>query len=832
MSGRAALGRRPPSGGPRPGHRASSGGPEVPKGPFTAASELLVDDIPTDFMRGPSAVARQPILGRLTLTARLREQRDLHQRDPHREQLRERAGDVAGHREKLGPADSDPGPTPAPTPRESSSREGPREVVSRPSLSGRDTGLAPQMPHVLAMPPLRALPPPLKEVPPLSKRDAPSAVVKKRGKGRPSSEGTTRRSSVPASKAAAGKVVVDKAAADGGGMPRCVANGGEVTRLLGEALTPVTDCDEPWSPLSPSDSCGGHLTLLRSVFDGRPPVLYFGYDPRCGAPPRSFSRTIPASSARKLPKMYYCHTDSVHEYHAVVNTKRFGGLIKTAASTNKWMLRWGQCPKPELLRSFHPLQRANHFPASWHIGRKDLLWRNIRKFQRKWHQDFNITPASFVLPDDARSWCLAREQHPKALWIRKPSNSSCGKGIQVLRSTLDPEKEKRVLKRSGVIQRYINKPLLLHGYKFDLRLYVVVTSYDPLKIYLHEEGLVRMATEKYSPSVKSLGSRKMHLTNYSVNKHSAKYVKNQDSVSVAAASQSGSVAAADDTDDEDQEDDENGGGSDHGSEEVDDDAAEGAGGAAEAQSFKWSLKQLEEHLSTQGLDYRGMMDRIKDLIVKTCIAVEPPIVSAWHQGSNFSSAGVDAAARGVGPNQTCFEIYGFDVLVDEALAPWLLEVNTCPSVSSSSRLDKRIKTQLIADTLTLVGFSPFDHHAMEQARRAERGAQLSGLLSRPQACSRSHTPLSISSCPLAELGEAEWMTILDAHDEFMRRGSLERIFPTAESAGRYGAFFSTPRYANLVLAKWLQEGGEKRFHPDARHLLPPWIPRQLYFDPC
>merc|ERR1711920_951903 len=52
------------------------------------------------------------------------------------------------------------------------------------------------------------------------------------------------------------------------------------------------------------------------------------------------------------------------------------------------------------------------------------------------------------------------------------------------------------------------------------------------------------------------------------------------------------------------------------------------------------------------------------------------------------------------------EMYGFDVLVDTNLKPWLLEVNICPSLSSGSPLDKRIKTKLVADTFTLVGIQP------------------------------------------------------------------------------------------------------------------------------
>ena len=65
-----------------------------------------------------------------------------------------------------------------------------------------------------------------------------------------------------------------------------------------------------------------------------------------------------------------------------------------------------------------------------------------------------------------------------------------------------------------VVAKYIDNPLLVNGHKWDLRLYVSVTSYDPLVIYLYEEGLVRFATVRYDSTGKNLWNPCMHLCNY------------------------------------------------------------------------------------------------------------------------------------------------------------------------------------------------------------------------------------------------------------------------------------------------------------------------------
>ena len=76
------------------------------------------------------------------------------------------------------------------------------------------------------------------------------------------------------------------------------------------------------------------------------------------------------------------------------------------------------------------------------------------------------------------------------------------------------------LDHKTIVQQYIQNPYLIEGYKWDLRVYALVTDVNPLQIYIFEEGLVRFSTQKYSLSQNSLGNKFMHLTNTSINKQS------------------------------------------------------------------------------------------------------------------------------------------------------------------------------------------------------------------------------------------------------------------------------------------------------------------------
>ena len=78
-------------------------------------------------------------------------------------------------------------------------------------------------------------------------------------------------------------------------------------------------------------------------------------------------------------------------------------------------------------------------------------------------------------------------QRAHQVWIMKPVASSRGRGIFLINDISDVDYSEAM-----VVQRYIPNPMTINGFKFDLRLYVLVTSVNPLQAYLHNNGFARL----------------------------------------------------------------------------------------------------------------------------------------------------------------------------------------------------------------------------------------------------------------------------------------------------------------------------------------------------
>ncbi|KAM9066052.1 tubulin polyglutamylase TTLL5 isoform X4 [Sarcophilus harrisii] len=437
------------------------------------------------------------------------------------------------------------------------------------------------------------------------------------------------------------------------------------------------------------------------------------------------------------------------------------GFHEVHPSSTDYNLMWtGSHLKPFLLRTLSEMQKVNHFPRSYELTRKDRLYKNIIRMQHTHgFKAFHILPQTFLLPAEYAEFCnsYSKDRGP---WIVKPVASSRGRGVYLINSPNQISLEENIL-----VSRYINNPLLIDDFKFDVRLYVLVTSYDPLVIYLYEEGLARFATVRYDQGAKNIRNQFMHLTNYSVNKKSGDYVS------------------------------------------CDDPEVEDYGN-------KWSMSAMLRYLKQEGKDTTALMAHVEDLIIKTIISAELAIATACKTFVPHRSS--------------CFELYGFDVLIDSSLKPWLLEVNLSPSLACDAPLDLKIKASMISDMFTVVGFVCQDSAQRSSARPiyptfepSRRNPFQKSQRSRPLSASDAEMKNLVGSArekvqgklggSVLGLSMEEIKVLRRVKEENDRRGGFIRIFPTSETWDVYGSYLEHKTSMNYMLATRLfQDRGNSR----------------------
>lgn len=270
------------------------------------------------------------------------------------------------------------------------------------------------------------------------------------------------------------------------------------------------------------------------------------------------------------------------------------------------------------------------------------MLQNLSKMKHRLPREYNFFPHTFILPNETSIFMEHSQKLKEERWyIVKPHNSSQGRGIWLSASA---EEILQKQKECNVVSQYIHKPLLANGLKFDMRFYIGITCWNPLRIYVYEDGLTRFATAPYTTDLSSKDNLFAHLTNYSLNKFSENFEPN---------------------DDQD-----------------------------ECKGHKWSHYALKEHLRQEGYDVGAIWARIDDLVVKAMLSIENTVFSAVEMNVPYRT--------------NCFQVLGFDILLDDALKPWLLEVNLSPSLNTDSPLDLKIKGAMIADMFTMMGVVPPD----------------------------------------------------------------------------------------------------------------------------
>ncbi|UYV64462.1 TTLL1 [Cordylochernes scorpioides] len=191
-------------------------------------------------------------------------------------------------------------------------------------------------------------------------------------------------------------------------------------------------------------------------------------------------------------------------------------------------------------------QIINHFPTYQELTRKDYIVKNINRYREELdkqgsplaekdnmgkyiHLDF--IPLTFALPNDYNAFAEVFKKNPTSTWIMKPCGKSQGIGIFLINKLSQLKKWSGPLQNSAqnpitatyVVSRYIDNPLLIGGKKFDLRLYILVLSFKPLKVYLYKLGFCRFCQLKYTCNMSDLANMFVHLTNVSIQRQGDEY---------------------------------------------------------------------------------------------------------------------------------------------------------------------------------------------------------------------------------------------------------------------------------------------------------------------
>ncbi|XP_037961110.1 tubulin polyglutamylase TTLL4 isoform X2 [Teleopsis dalmanni] len=480
--------------------------------------------------------------------------------------------------------------------------------------------------------------------------------------------------------------------------------------------------------------------LTPSIFPNVPPYLNFSSHVEKGPPiPDTLHKILKWKFSPVMPKIVK---------RIVINSG-----FRIIKNTTDWMAVWEKHMKSPGFRTIRSHQKYNHMPGSFRIGRKDSMWRNLLNNMKKFGtKEFGFMQRTYIMPGDLES---LRQVWPKTAskltkWIVKPPASARGTGIRIVNKWSQFPKD-----RPLVVQKYIERPLLINDNKFDMRIYVVVTSINPLRIYIHKDGLARFASVKYRPELECLDDRCMHLTNYSINKFSQNYSKNEDFNA--------------------------------------------------CQGHKWTLQSLWSYLEAKGINTKRLWATLRNLVIKSIISGESGLNRMYRQNVNF--------------RYNCFELFGFDILLDENLIPWLLEINISPSLHSELPLDLHVKGPLIQallntalyqvppklgekqqneilETLNLEGPLCYDKRIFTTCLTAEEVRKHNQFTNR----SIEYREDYIDSI-LENLLPDDVRCLLIAEDEYARSKPLERIFPT-QNTYTYLKFIDNPRYYNRLLDAW------------------------------
>ena len=289
-------------------------------------------------------------------------------------------------------------------------------------------------------------------------------------------------------------------------------------------------------------------------------------------------------------------------------------------------------------------QVLNHFPNFYELTRKDLMAKNIKKYKKlllkegKSVDHLDFLPLTYVLPQDMSIFIEEFKKYPNALWILKPNNKCQGQGITLLNKT------------SKVKKMNFNKKVTTDNNQ-------TVNINDIYVVSKYIENPFLMGGKKFDLRIYCLVTTFHPLKAYLYQQGFCRFCNEKFSVDVSDINNIymhlTNVAI----------------------QKKYEKYQKSNGG-------KFSLQNLHFYLeNVYGYERAKKCHQdITQVIIGALLSVQNVMFNDKH----------------------CFELYGYDILIDQNLKPWLIEINSSPSLSTTTKGDFILKKRLINDVIDIV----------------------------------------------------------------------------------------------------------------------------------
>lgn len=183
---------------------------------------------------------------------------------------------------------------------------------------------------------------------------------------------------------------------------------------------------------------------------------------------------------------------------------------------NDWDACWHtSMPAPKVFKTMKRGAAINHIPGNNALTVKSKLYETLVQAReaapsQDMRDRLSFFPETYLMPADYNALQAEAFTHPDKKWIVKPKRLSRGRGIRV-----EADAGAVPIENDWLVQEYLARPHLYDGYKYVLRLYLLIAGVEPLRIYLYRDGFVKLASEAYRDG--DYENLYAHLTNPDIN---------------------------------------------------------------------------------------------------------------------------------------------------------------------------------------------------------------------------------------------------------------------------------------------------------------------------